>query len=230
MMLLFSSSSDILTSPLPNATVGIRSIDNARRLYDSCVNEAAIEASGTEALLSIVNNELGGWPILRGSSWNSSTFDLPRLLVKLREYSQSVIYSSGTSTDDKNSSAYFVQVRIARRHLPTTILSHQVSQSDLALEQRDYYARESNITVAYRLFIRDFTRALTNDASMIDNDVQDIYDFEAQIAKVSSMFTRAPHSTSRDFSSTGRRLNNAIDETKPFARLSVISTPNSMLQ
>ena len=189
-MLFFSS--DILTSPLPNGTAGIRSIDNARRLYDSCVNEAAIEAAGTDALLSIVNNELGGWPILTGSSWNSSTFNLSRLLVKLREYGQSVIYSSGTSTDDRNSSAYFVQVRESHQATCRRLFSlTQVSQSDLALEQRDYYARESNITVAYRQFIRDLTRALTSDSSAIDKDVQDIYDFEAQIAKVRSILTRA---------------------------------------
>ena len=115
--------SDILTSPLPNATAGIRSINNARRLYDSCVNEAAIEASGPDALLSILNSELGGWPILRGSSWTSATFNLSRLLVKLREYSQSVIYSSGTSTDDKNSSAYFIQVSIAPRDRKSTRLN-----------------------------------------------------------------------------------------------------------
>ncbi len=101
---------DILTSPLPNDTIQIKAILNARQLYESCVNELAIESAGVDTVLSIIDNELGGWPILNTASWNETQFNLSRLLLKLREYNNNIIYNCGTATDDKNSSAYYIRV------------------------------------------------------------------------------------------------------------------------
>ncbi len=77
---------------------------NARLLYDTCINETKIETDGIEPVLSLIN-ELGGWPILQGSSWNSSTFNLSNLLLKLRQYNYNIIFRINTDTDEKNSSA-----------------------------------------------------------------------------------------------------------------------------
>jgi len=108
---------DILTSPLPNDTINIQSINNARILYDSCINETAIEFEGVETILSIINNEFGGWPILEGSSWNNSLFNFSNLLIKLREYNHNIIYNCGTSIDDKNSSVYYIRVKKLPKNL-----------------------------------------------------------------------------------------------------------------
>ncbi|CAF4837347.1 unnamed protein product, partial [Rotaria sp. Silwood2] len=101
----------ILTSPLPNDTTQIKAIANARRLYDSCIDEPTIESTGVDTVLSLIDNELGGWPILNGLSWNETQFNLSHLLFKLREYNNNIIYNCGTATDDKNSSAYYIRVR-----------------------------------------------------------------------------------------------------------------------
>lgn len=111
---------DILTSPLPNDTTRIRAVVNARQLYVSCANEVAIDSSGTGSILSIVNQELGGWPILLGSSWSETSFNITRLMINLRQYSHNLIYSFGTSTDDRNSSVYYIRVR-------TTISANRIS-------------------------------------------------------------------------------------------------------
>lgn len=105
---------DILTSPLPNNTNNIQALHNARRLYDSCVNETAIENEGINTILSLVNDELGGWPILKGSSWDTASYNLTQLLLRLRQYGHSIIFSYGTSTDDKNSSVYFIRVNLIK--------------------------------------------------------------------------------------------------------------------
>ncbi|CAF4111817.1 unnamed protein product [Rotaria sp. Silwood2] len=157
---------DMLTAPLPNGTAHIPSIINARRLYESCVNETAIESESINALLSFVNTELGGWPILQGSSWNVSSFNFSRLLLKLRQYSHNILYGCGTSADDKNSSVYFIRVY----------------QSDIALEQRSNYDNEK-ITNAYQNFIRDLASALTTDTTMVNADVTSIYNFEKNISR-----------------------------------------------
>ncbi|CAF1531755.1 unnamed protein product [Rotaria sp. Silwood1] len=157
---------DILTSPLPNDTKQIKAIANARQLYDSCTDELAIETAGVDTVLSVIDNELGGWPILNGLSWNETKFNLSLLLFKLREYNNNIIYNCGTGTDDKNSSAYYIRI----------------AQSDLALEQRQYYLNETKLTTAYKQFIYDLAMSLTNDTTMIDKDSQDIYEFEKKLS------------------------------------------------
>lgn len=102
--------SDILNSPLPDETKDIRAIINAQRLYTSCIDENGIEKEGVTMIFNIVNDQLGGWPILQGSSWDPSTFNLSRLMTKIREFSQNIIFSFGTSIDDRNSSAYYIRV------------------------------------------------------------------------------------------------------------------------
>ncbi|CAF3300718.1 unnamed protein product [Rotaria socialis] len=156
---------DILTSPIPSDLNGTQAVINARRLYASCVNEAALATDGERALLDVVNNELGGWPILQGSSWNEGAFNLTYLMSKLREYNQNVIFGFGTSTDDKNSSINYIRLY----------------QSDLALEQRSNYMN-TNFSNAYTRLIRDIAKAFTNDTTMIDSDAKDIFDFEKNIS------------------------------------------------
>jgi hypothetical protein len=103
--------SDILSSSPPNEATELKATLNARRLYASCVNEDAIEAEDNDVILFFINTELGGWPILQGSAWNNSTFNLSRLLLKLNAYSSSVIYNIGTQIDEKNSSFRSIRVR-----------------------------------------------------------------------------------------------------------------------
>ena len=62
-------------------------------------------------ILSLVNTELGGWPILQGSTWDNSSFNFSHLLLKLNEYSSSIIYNIGTQIDDQNSSLLGIQVK-----------------------------------------------------------------------------------------------------------------------
>ena len=102
---------DLLSLSPPNGTNESNAILNARRLYDSCVNEATIEVDGVDAILAFVNTELGGWPLLQGSAWVNSTFNFSRLLLKLNEYWSSVFYSVSTQIDATNSSLQAIRVR-----------------------------------------------------------------------------------------------------------------------
>ncbi|CAF2049942.1 unnamed protein product [Rotaria magnacalcarata] len=158
---------DILTPPPSNEKAEPTALDNARVLYNSCINEQNIEDEGTDTILSIVNNEFGGWPILEGSSWDNSTFNLFNLLLKLRQYNNDIIFGIGTSVDEKNSEKYDLVI----------------GQSDIGLGQRQYYSNESKITIAYREFIRDLAKELSDDTSMVDTDVNEIFAFEKEIAK-----------------------------------------------
>ncbi|CAF3855366.1 unnamed protein product [Rotaria magnacalcarata] len=157
---------DMLTLPVPNELNNVQSINSARLLYTSCINETALALEAESALLNFVDNELGGWPILQGSSWNESSFDLANLMYKLREYNQNIVFGFSTSTDEKNSSAYFIQLY----------------QSDLALEQRSNYVNVTKLTDAYEKLIQDIASALTTDTTMVVSDARDIFDFEKNIS------------------------------------------------
>ncbi|CAF4462425.1 unnamed protein product, partial [Adineta steineri] len=124
-------------------------IVNARRLFSSCINEEAIEEEGIDVILSFINTELGGWPILQGSTWDSSTFDLTNLLTKLGQYNVFTLYYVGTYPDEKNSSSYCIYV----------------GQGSLGLSDRSYYINETGITQAYRQYMKNIALALTNDTS-----------------------------------------------------------------
>ena len=187
--IFISTNLDLLTSPLPNDTLHIKAIGNARLLYDSCVNESAIELADAQTILSVLNNEFAGWPILQGSAWNETKFNLTRLLVKLREYNNNFIFYCGTMIDDKNSSTYHIRVRRLKsrkkRLSKNSFLRFiQVSQSDLGLERRHFYQNDSKIAKAYLQFMQDLAMSLTSDKSIVSKHVEEIYNFEKKLAEV----------------------------------------------
>ncbi|CAF3493237.1 unnamed protein product [Rotaria socialis] len=158
---------DLLSSQSSNGTVEPKAIINARNLYDSCINESGIEIDGVEPVLSIINKEFGGWPILQGPSWNDSTFNLVDILLKLRKYDDGIIFSVVTATNQENSSIYDIEL----------------GQGTLGLQETEYYNNETDITAAYRQFMTDLAMALTNETSTIANDVSAIYSLEKNISQ-----------------------------------------------
>jgi hypothetical protein len=110
-LFILSFFEDLLSSSPPNGTIEPKAITNARRLYTSCIDENAIETEGVDAILSFINTELGGWPILQGSTWNESTFDFARLMLKLSQHNNFILYTVKTDIDEKNSSVRSIQVR-----------------------------------------------------------------------------------------------------------------------
>ncbi|CAF5065149.1 unnamed protein product, partial [Rotaria magnacalcarata] len=101
---------DLLSTASTNNTTEPQFLTNARTLYRSCIDEMKIETDGVDAILSLIDKNFDGWPILQGSSWNSSAFNLTNLLLKLQQYSYNIIYLIGSFTDEKNSSATSIYV------------------------------------------------------------------------------------------------------------------------
>jgi hypothetical protein len=59
---------DLLSTTPTNETNPLQCVLNARRLYNSCVDDVQIEIYGIQPVLSFIETEFGGWPILQGSS------------------------------------------------------------------------------------------------------------------------------------------------------------------
>ena len=64
------------------------------------------------------------------------------------------------------------------------MLSFQLGQGTLGLQETEYYNNETAITEAYRQFMRDLAAELSNDTSAITNDVRDMFLLEKAIAQV----------------------------------------------
>jgi hypothetical protein len=62
----------------------------------------------------------------------------------------------------------------------------QIGHSDLGLGDRSYYPEETDVMIAYRQFMQDLARALTNATSTIDDDVNATFEFEKTIAMVTN--------------------------------------------
>jgi hypothetical protein len=63
-------------------------------------------------ILEFINKELGGWPILQGSTWDESTFDFAHLMLKLSQHNNFILYTVETDIDEKNSSVRSIRVRL----------------------------------------------------------------------------------------------------------------------
>ena len=98
------------TPPSANDNEELDAIVNSRRLYDSCLDEDRIETEGIKSILTLINTEFGGWPILQGSEWNSSAFNFTRLLLKLNEYNNFAVFVVATHTNERNSSINGIRV------------------------------------------------------------------------------------------------------------------------
>ncbi|CAF4325640.1 unnamed protein product, partial [Adineta steineri] len=158
---------DILSSSSTNDTNEPKALINARNLYRSCINEQHIEDEGIDPILSLIDNEFGGWPV-KQNSWDDSTFNTSNLLLKLRQYSSNIIFGIGTSINDKNSTEYVLTI----------------GAGDLGLGQQEYYMNEPKITMAYRQYMFDLASILSNDTSTIEQDVNDVYKLEKELANV----------------------------------------------
>src|SRR6218665_2184519 len=58
-------------------------ITQMKNMYQSCMDLPALETLGTKPMIKALH-ELGGWPVVDGSSWNGSDFDWIETVHKIR--------------------------------------------------------------------------------------------------------------------------------------------------
>lgn len=82
-----------------------------KKYYLSCINEEQIEKDDIHFILSFLNNQFQGWPILQQEQeTNQSNLNLMDLLIKLNEFNHFSLFYVTTSIDEKNSSSYSIYV------------------------------------------------------------------------------------------------------------------------
>lgn len=97
----------------PSATNEPNVFKNLKNLYKACMNVSAIEADGSKTLKEILR-ELGGWPVLEGSTWNENAFDWKETLYKFLKKGFSIDYliNFSVTADARNSSIRVIEVSI----------------------------------------------------------------------------------------------------------------------
>ncbi|CAF1518826.1 unnamed protein product, partial [Rotaria sordida] len=156
---------DLISSSPTNGKTESKAIINARHWYNSCINESAIEEEGANVILSFINKELGGWPVLLGDTWNESTFDFYRLILKLSQHNHFIPYTIETTIDRRNSSLRSIKIE------PTTGLAVNLISTIRDLEKIETYLK----------IFQKFAAALTNDLSTIRTDAIDVFTLELRI-------------------------------------------------
>lgn len=90
-----------------------RPITLAKRLYQSCMNTRAIEEDGLQTIKNILDN-LGGWPVLEGTSWYDGKFDWKQTMYVLRSigYEANYFLSVYITKDLRDTSRKIITVSI----------------------------------------------------------------------------------------------------------------------
>jgi hypothetical protein len=106
----------------------------------------------------------------------------------------------------------------------------KVGQGTLGLPQRQYYANESDLTVAYRHFMWELAKALTNNTTaMLEQDVEDIFQFEKNISRVRLSQIKYCISFILLCSIIGQMMNNELEIMKQFEQQLLIFHLNLIL-
>lgn len=160
----------------------------AKMFYKSCMNISRIREIGDKPLRRTLR-QLGGWPVVMGSSWQpSSDYSVEVLLGRLRgEYNGGVLLEPWVGPDDKNSSANILQL----------------DQMQLALPSRDYYLKNNS-----QAEIEAYYRYMTNVAVLLGararnaaEELQSVIRLEIQLANAS-----LPEADRHDTSAIYRKL------------------------
>nr|KAG5707380.1 hypothetical protein BaRGS_005347 [Batillaria attramentaria] len=127
-----------------------------------------LEERGDQPLRKFLS-DLGGWPMVNNSGWDEANFDLTQMLAKLSLFNNDPLVNLYVGTDSKNSSSRIIYV----------------DQPSFGLPGRRYYLvpRNDSNLAAYETLMRNVATELgATDMTKLEQDIQDVVDFEIQLA------------------------------------------------
>ncbi|KAJ9599169.1 hypothetical protein L9F63_010346 [Diploptera punctata] len=143
----------------------------AKNLFQACMNKTHIESRGLAPLKQILE-ELGGWPVLEGDSWDAAKYDWRQSVYNFRKTGYSVDYfmDFSVSTDAKNSSYHVIVV----------------DQASLGIS-REYLSKGfgEKIVDAYYSYLVDIAVILGADPERAKKEIRESVEFEMKLANIS---------------------------------------------
>ena len=89
---------------------------NARQLYKTCVDEGAIESDSWRVIFQLIQDKLGGWPLLSTTRWNKFFFDLSVTLLKLNQYNTFPFFRVATTLDYNSTTSLRYRIRVSKSY------------------------------------------------------------------------------------------------------------------
>lgn len=104
--------SDLLSSSVSNETELPKSVINARRLYQSCVNEDNLTDDDMDSFLSSIREQFFDWLTNPNITFDEYNFHLTELLLKFNEYNSFFFYQIKTTIDFDNIETLKYRIRV----------------------------------------------------------------------------------------------------------------------
>ncbi|KAL8594638.1 hypothetical protein ACOMHN_011378 [Nucella lapillus] len=142
--------------------------------YRSCMDTDTIESRGDQPLRAYLR-ELGGWPMI-DSTWTADNFDLTGTLVKIRQTFGSRLFYFDLWEDLNNVSTYALTV-------------HQPFGYTLGAREAYYTNKTATKLAAIKKAVRAVVAEMGGQTSVNDKDIDDVYNFEAQLAELANPWT-----------------------------------------
>lgn len=163
---LQSTLKELLEEPLKSADID--AVQNAKRLYQSCMNTSIIEEK-QEAPLRQLIKEHGGWPVL-DTNWSENSQDLSVIMAKLKTYNHVVFINHWINTDDKDSETNIIQI----------------DQGQLGMPTRDYFlkGRDDKTLMIYQQLAINVALTMGADENRTIQQMTEMIDFEIELANI----------------------------------------------
>ncbi|CRK97823.1 CLUMA_CG011199, isoform A, partial [Clunio marinus] len=159
----------IITDPIRDEE--IEPFKMVKKLYLACMNKTLIEERGLEPLLNI-HESMGGWPLLKGDSWDEKAWSWQKSVRDFRKrgYSPDYILDFSVGTDLKNSTRRIIDI----------------DQAALGLS-REYLVQglNSSIVQAYHKYQVDMAVLYGADRKRAEKEMRDVLEFEFALANIS---------------------------------------------
>ncbi|XP_046983748.1 neprilysin-2-like [Schistocerca americana] len=149
-----------------------RSLQLVHELYSACMNKTLIESRGLAPLQRVLKEELGGWPVVEGDSWDEAGFDWLRSIHRFRR--------AGHSTD------YFLKFSVGTDYRNSTRRSIILDQASLGLSREFLVKGPSDKLVgAYYQYQVDLAVLLGADRTRAEHELRQSLEFETALANIS---------------------------------------------
>ncbi|XP_031331522.1 neprilysin-2-like isoform X2 [Photinus pyralis] len=164
----------LFDEPLPmNASNPRKMVDT---LYKSCMDLNMIEEDGLKTV-SAVLKRLGGWPLLEGSQWNHSRFEWDDQIYEFRKHG--CIHE------------FFITLAL---HIDSRNMSRRILLDEAHYDNKFLNGLDDFSVRAYYRYILELADELGIDNKTASNEVRDVINFKAKLAKMSQDTIKTPKS------------------------------------
>ncbi|KAL7013331.1 hypothetical protein ACKWTF_015335 [Chironomus riparius] len=168
----------IVTSPIEDDE--IEPLKNIKKLFQACMNLTLIEDRGIKPLTDI-HNKFGGWPVVKGTSWDESSWTWQQSIKDFNKqgFLTNYIFAFSVDIDLKNTTRRIISI-----DQPNLGLNREFLKEGL----------ENDVVQAYHSYQVDLAVLYGADQISAESQMRDVLEFEFALANMS-----IPKEDRRDF-------------------------------